>query len=292
MCLTAKNGGWIRRGIGYHYTSLKQRTQPPGTFFRVISAAGERSGSAKFYPIPSFRTNHTQQRPCGMPGTDPSPGRRFRRFHGLGHIFAVVNQKGGVGKTTTAVNVAASMAILGAKTLLIDFDPQANATSGLKIEVQDEAGSSYEVLMNPHSAADAIVRTSIPNLFLLPSTRNLAGAELELIDCEDRERFLKRAIEPLKKQYDWIFIDVPPSLGLLTINALVAADSALIPVQCEYYALEGVGQLIKTFGLVQRHLNPDLETGLVVLTMYDNRVRLAQQVVAEVRQVFGEKVSP
>ena len=216
----------------------------------------------------------------------------------MGIVYAVVNQKGGVGKTTTAVNVATCLALAGRRVLLIDLDPQGNATSGFGVDKNTigHAGnriqiSTYDVLINDVPLADAITPTDIQNLALVPANLDLAGAELELMPRLSRETFLKRALVPVRSDYDFILVDAPPSLGLLTINGLVAADSAIIPIQCEYYALEGVSQLMKMIDLVQRDLNPALEIGLVVLTMYDNRVRLAQQVVAEVKQVFRDKVA-
>lgn len=215
----------------------------------------------------------------------------------MGFVYAVINQKGGVGKTTTAVNVAACLALQGKRTLLIDMDPQGNATSGVGVD-KNAAGrigsgflSTYDVLINGSPIDEAICRTSVPNLYLLASNPNLAGAELELTTQADRERILQNRLGSLHTKYDYIFVDAPPSLGLLTLNSLVAAHYAIIPIQCEYYALEGVSQLMKTVDLVQRHLNPALEIGLIIMTMYDNRIRLAQQVVSEVREVFGNSVS-
>jgi len=213
-------------------------------------------------------------------------------------VFAVVNQKGGVGKTTTAVNVAAWVAVGGRRVLLVDLDPQGNATSGVGIdknaighEGNSIQASTYDVIINDYPMADAITPTDTANLDVLPANLDLAGAELELMPRMSREMCLKLAIDTVRDRYDFIFIDAPPSLGLLTINALVAADLTIIPIQCEYYALEGVSQLMKTFNLVKRNLNPELEVGLVVMTMYDNRIRLAQQVVEEVRNAFREKVA-
>jgi chromosome partitioning protein len=212
--------------------------------------------------------------------------RRSRKI-----IYSVVNQKGGVGKTTTAINVSAYLALAGARVLLVDLDPQGNATSGLGIDRTSMAASTYDILMNDVPAQEAVKNTEIEGFSILPSSIDLAGAEPELVSRISRETVLKRAIAPLRDKYDWILIDAPPSLGLLTINALTAADSALIPVQCEYYALEGVSQLLQTIDLVRKHLNPTLEIGPVVMTMYDNRVRSGQQVVAEVRRAFGDKVA-
>ncbi len=221
-----------------------------------------------------------------------------RRLESMGTVHTIVNQKGGVGKTTTAVNLAACLAQAGQLVLLIDLDPQGNATSGVGIDkntlAQQGRGpqkSTYEVLIEDLPAADAIQDTVVPGLRVLPSNIDLAGAEIELIARENRETLVKRAVDPLREQYDFILIDAPPSLGLLTLNGLVAADYAIVPIQCEYYALEGVSQLMKTFDLVKKRLNPRLEIGLVILTMYDNRIRLAQQVVAEVKKSFRDKVA-
>jgi chromosome partitioning protein len=209
----------------------------------------------------------------------------------MAHVFAVVNQKGGVGKTTTAVNIASYLAMSGAKTLLVDLDPQGNATSGFGIARAGLRASCYDVLIDSKPLIDAIVPTKVVGLSILPATMDLAGADIQLIDRENREMALRTALEPARAYFDYVLIDAPPSLGLLTLNALVACDSILLPIQTEYYALEGISQLLKTVDLVKKSLNPQLEIGLVVLTMYDNRVRLAQQVVAEVRKFFGARVA-
>ncbi len=209
----------------------------------------------------------------------------------MGLVYAIVNQKGGVGKTTTAVNLATYMALQGAKTLLIDLDPQGNATSGLGVDRNSVKSSTYEVLIEAKPVRDALTETSIPNLSLLPATIDLAGADIELMPRISRESFLRQALEPVRSEFEAILIDSPPSLGLLTLNALVASDAILIPIQTEYYALEGISQLLKTIDLVTRHLNPQLYVAKVILTMYDHRTRLANQVVTDVQNFFRGKVS-
>lgn len=212
----------------------------------------------------------------------------------MGHVFAVVNQKGGVGKTTTATNLAACLALAGQKTLLLDLDPQGNATSGLGAllnEATSPAVSLADVLLSSQPAESVIRTTDVENLFLLPSSSDLSSAEIDLIDVPDREKALLRALSPLRDEFDWILIDAPPSLGLLTVNALVAADSAMVPVQCEYYALEGVSQLLRTIEKVRERANPSLQTGPIILTMLDNRLLLNRQVAEEVRRVFGDRVA-
>ncbi|MFO7636640.1 MAG: AAA family ATPase [Clostridia bacterium] len=204
--------------------------------------------------------------------------------------IAIANQKGGVGKTTTAVNLSASLAYLGKKTLLIDNDPQGNASSGLGIDKWTVKNSIYEVLINELDMNTAIRETMMENLHICPANIHLAGAEIELVNQMTREARLKAAIRNIKTPYDYILIDCPPSLGLLTLNSLTAADTVLVPIQCEYYALEGLSQLMKTISLVKKHLNPDLEVEGVVLTMYDPRTNLSLQVVDEVKKYFNDKV--
>ncbi len=208
----------------------------------------------------------------------------------LPRIIALANQKGGVGKTTTAVNLGAGLAELGYRVVVVDLDPQGNATTGLGINPRDVESSIYDVIMNGVSPEDCIEATSLKNLFVLPATIDLAGAEIELVPAFSRELKLKRALDSVKAEYDLLLIDCPPSLGLLTINGLAAADDVIVPIQCEYYALEGLGQLLRNVSLVRSSLNPTLDVRGIVLTMYDARTKLADQVETEVRAHFGAKV--
>jgi len=221
-----------------------------------------------------------------------NPGREAQAASGnpLPRVLAVANQKGGVGKTTTSVNLGAALAELGFRVLVIDLDPQGNATTGLGIDARNFELSMYDVLMRDCSLEDCVEPTSMKNLFVAPATIALAGAEIELVPAFSRELKLKRAIEPVIDDFDYVLIDCPPSLGLITVNALAAATEVLVPIQCEYYALEGLSQLMRNVHLVASNLNPKLDISTIVLTMYDARTKLADQVATEVRDHFGAKV--
>ncbi len=208
----------------------------------------------------------------------------------MGKIIAIANQKGGVGKTTTSINLAASLGVLEKKVLLIDADPQANATSGLGIDVETVEIGTYQLLEHTNSAKQAIVKTETPNLDIIPAHIDLVAIEIELVDKESREYMLKKALQEIKEDYDYILIDCAPSLGLLTLNALTASDAVIIPIQCEYFALEGLGKLLNTIKSVQKIHNPDLDIEGLLLTMYDSRLRLSNQVVEEVQKHFNDMV--
>ena len=209
----------------------------------------------------------------------------------MGKAIAIFNQKGGVGKTTTNINLSACLALHGKKVLVVDIDPQGNTTSGIGVSKRSLRTTLYDVLIQENfDVRKAIVHTKTANLDLLPASVDLAGAEIELVSIEGREKRLKKAIDAIRPDYDYIFVDCPPSLGLLTINSLTAVDSVLIPIQCEFYALEGVSQLMNTIELVRRNMNPDLDITGVILSMFDGRTNLSLQVVQEVKRYFGDKV--
>jgi chromosome partitioning protein len=220
----------------------------------------------------------------------PEEAAHNSHWRPLPRVIAMANQKGGVGKTTTAVNLGASLADLGYRVLVVDVDPQGNATTGLGIDARNFDVSIYDVLLRDVPLEDCIEATSIKNLFVAPATIDLAGAEIELVPSFSRELRLRRAIDSVKHDFGYILIDCPPSLGLITVNALAAASEVLVPIQCEYYALEGLGQLLRNVDLVRGNLNPVLEVSSIVMTMYDGRTKLADQVVSEVRAHFGDKV--
>lgn len=208
----------------------------------------------------------------------------------MGKVIAIANQKGGVGKTTTAINLAASIAALDKKVLLIDSDPQGNATSGVGIKAEDIQLDLYECLINNENPTDAILQTATPNLYIIPSTIDLVGAEIDLVDRENREYFMSNVVKQIKNDFDYIFIDCLPSLGLITLNALTAADSVIIPVQCEFFSLEGYGKLKDTLNLVKQGLNPNLEIEGIILTMYDKRLRMANLVIEQIHEMVTDYI--
>ena len=225
-----------------------------------------------------------------VPTPEVAPAATSTFARPLPRILAIANQKGGVGKTTTAVNLGACLADLGYRVLVVDLDPQGNASTGMGINIRDLHGSMYDVVLHDLPIEDCVEATSVRNLFCAPSSLDLAGAEIELVPAFSRELRLKKALEEVRDDYDFVLIDCPPSLGLLTVNGLAAATEVVVPIQCEYYALEGLGQLLRNVNLVQKNLNPALEVSAIVLVMYDARTKLADQVVNEVREHFGPKV--
>ncbi|MEY2397124.1 MAG: chromosome partitioning protein, partial [Actinomycetota bacterium] len=250
-------------------------------------------------PAPPTVAEIVGEAAAASPATDepplPTPSDGTRPPHpaslrSLPRVIAIANQKGGVGKTTTTVNLGAGLAELGFRVLIIDLDPQGNATTGLGINPRNLENSIYDVLLHDVALDDCIEPTALRNLFVAPATIDLAGADIELVPAFSRELRLRRAIEGLDDAFDYTIIDCPPSLGLITVNGLAAASEVIVPIQCEYYALEGLGQLLKNVNLVTGNLNPQLTISAIVLTMYDSRTKLAEQVAAEVRNHFGERV--
>ena len=228
------------------------------------------------HPLSEPDTSHASGPPTGT--------------HPLPRVIALANQKGGVGKTTTTVNLGAALAEMGLRTLIIDLDPQGNASTGLGIENRGLEHSMYHVLLHEEPLENVVEPTDVRNLFVAPASLDLAGAEIELVPAFSREQRLKRAIESVLDDYDYVLIDCPPSLGLLTVNGLAAASEVMVPIQCEYYALEGLGQLLRNVDLVKRNLNPTLEMSTILCVMFDARTKLSGQVVSEVREHFGDKV--
>ncbi|CAN5729865.1 sporulation initiation inhibitor protein Soj [soil metagenome] len=228
--------------------------------------------------------------PVPAPAPDPGPEPEELPRDGLPRVIAIANQKGGVGKTTTAVNLGACLADIGYRVLFVDLDPQGNASTGLWINIRELETSMYDVILHDAPLEDCIEGTAVRNLLLAPSALDLAGAEIELVPAFSREMRLRNAIDQVRDDFDYVLIDCPPSLGLLTVNAMAAAQEVLVPIQCEYYALEGLGQLIRNVNLVKKNLNRDLQVSTIVLVMYDARTKLSDQVGQEVREHFGDKV--
>jgi chromosome partitioning protein len=266
---------------------------PPGP---AVAAAPDPPSAADPRPVPADAVAVEEQvraEPAGSetgPAETAAPEPAAEPGIELPRVISIANQKGGVGKTTTAVNLGAALAEMGFRVLVVDLDPQGNATTGLGISHRNVEGSIYDVIMNDTPVDDCVEPTSVKNLFVCPATIDLAGAEIELVPAFSRELKLKRALQSARDDYDFTLIDCPPSLGLLTVNGLAASDDVLVPIQCEYYALEGLGQLLRNVALVKSNLNPDLDVRGIVLTMYDARTRLAVQVEREVREHFGAKV--
>ena len=271
--------------------SAEAATAPADT-----SLAGDAAAGAPDRPPATSATTPPAGAPAAKASINgPDPGLRPAihpgpASHQLPRSFAVANQKGGVGKTTTAVNLGAALAELGYRVLVVDLDPQGNATTGLGINARNLDASIYDVILHDAPIEDVIEPTTLRNLFVVPATIDLAGAEIELVPVFSRELRLKRALESVESDFDFVLIDCPPSLGLLTVNGLAAAGEVVVPIQCEYYALEGLGQLLRNVGLVQANLNNGLEVTTIILTMFDARTKLAEQVAEDVRQHFGEKV--
>ena len=259
---------------------------PPGAAAPGDGGAGADAARTRPPPGPTGTLGSSTPSLGDSPGL-AAPGARRRP---LPRVLAVANQKGGVGKTTTAINLGASLADLGYRVLICDLDPQSNASTGLGVNPRNLETSMYDVLLHDVAIDDVLEPTSVKNLFVAPSSLDLAGAEIELVPAFSRELRLRRALDGILDDFDFVLVDCPPSLGLLTVNGLAGATEVIVPIQCEYYALEGLGQLLRNVALVQRNLNPRLEVTAIILVMYDARTRLAEQVVEEVRAHFGDKV--
>lgn len=271
-----------------HSTRLKEREENPP---EVEGDAGPARGPKAPEDLDLLRLTETsQQLKASQELTSHDPDKPTPARHVLPRILAVANQKGGVGKTTTAVNLGAALAELGYRVLIVDLDPQGNATTGLGVNARNLESSVYDVVLHDVAIEDCIEPTNVRNLFVVPATIDLAGAEIELVPVLSRETRLKRALENVLSDFDYLLIDCPPSLGLLTVNALAAANEVMVPIQCEYYALEGLGQLLNNIERVRANLNPALTISTIVMTMFDARTRLAEQVVDEVRAHFGPRV--
>jgi chromosome partitioning protein len=268
---------------GADASSDEANPQPAVEVEASESAADERRDIPQFEPPPLEAADAPTRQILERAHEDPGPLE-------LPRVLAIANQKGGVGKTTTAVNLGSALAEAGYRVLVVDLDPQGNASTGLGVNPRDLDTSVYDVVMNDVGLDDCIEPTSLKNLFVAPATIDLAGAEIELVPVMSRELKLRKAIDDVRDDYDLVLIDCPPSLGLLTVNGLAAADDVIVPIQCEYYALEGLGQLLRNVGMVRANLNPTLDVRGIVLTMYDARTKLADQVEAEVRSHFGPKV--
>jgi chromosome partitioning protein len=262
----------------------------------VVAPSGEKAqskpgaGIGEAAPVPDGPDPKGESSTLAATTSDGSAAAAHSFARPLPRVMAVANQKGGVGKTTTAVNLGAALAELGYRVLVVDLDPQGNATTGLGVNARNLQSSIYDVIMNNAPIDDCVEPTSLRNLFVAPATIDLAGAEIELVPAFSRELKLRRALEDVADDFDFTLMDCPPSLGLLTINGLAAATEVVVPIQCEYYALEGLGQLLRNVGLVKTNLNPRLEVSAIILTMYDARTKLADQVATEVRSHFGDTV--
>ena len=279
---------WLDERKQATHAELRETTGGEEAHTDAPAAPADQSPPAGSAPLPASAPPVPSA--VHIPDDVPASVRKPRVIPPLPRIIAVANQKGGVGKTTTAVNLGACLADLGYRTLVVDLDPQGNASTGLGINIRGLQASMYDVILSDVPIEDCVEASSVRNLFVAPASLDLAGAEIELVPAFSREMRLKNALAEVRDDYDYVLIDCPPSLGLLTINAMAAATEVLVPIQTEYYALEGLGQLLRNVGLVQKNLNPSLEVSTIVLVMFDARTKLAGQVASEVREHFGDKV--